>query len=101
MAGSSGGGKDTQGGISPEQMALTQFTFGENALQNASAFGNTGTGASTMHTMADAGSYMGQALEAQKLSQADAGAMSQFNQQQKSNLSSGIGGLGSSIGAGF
>lgn len=96
------GGNSSSGGISPEQMALTQFHFGENALKNAQTFGgsnNQNMGMSTGLTMADAGAYMGQALEAQKLSQSDAAAMNAFNQQQKSQLSSGIGSLGSTLGS--
>jgi hypothetical protein len=96
-----GGGKNTGGGISPEQMALTQFHFGEGALANAAQFGKSGMGHSTMGTMADAGTYMGQALEAQKLSMADTAATNAANQQQKSQISSGIGGLGSIAGGAF
>jgi hypothetical protein len=94
--GASGPGKsDTQGGISPAQMALTQFDFGQGALRNAAQFGQGGMGMSTNQTMADAGSYMKQAQEAQQMSQSDAQAMNAFNQQQKSGLSSGIGAIGS------
>lgn len=101
---SSGGGvsgskTDTQGGISPEQMALTQYTYGEGILNNAAKFGSSGTGLSTMNTMADAGTGMQQALTAQQLSQSDAAAVNAFNQQSKNQTASGIGSLGNLAGS--
>lgn len=95
------GGGSGAGGISPAQQALSQFTFGQNALANAQQFGSHGMGHSTGLTQADAGAYMGQALQESQMSQADTQAMNAFNQQQKGQLSSGIGGLGSALGGGF
>jgi len=81
-------------------MALSQFTFGQNALANAQAFGGAGMGHSTGQTLADAGAYMGQAQQLQQMSQADTQAMNAFNAQNKAGLSQGIGGLGTALGGG-
>lgn len=86
------------GGLFPGQMDLAQFTFGQNALQNAQAF-SKGQGHSTGLTMADAGAYMGEATQAQQMSQADIGALTNFQNQNKANLGNTIGGLGSTLGS--
>jgi hypothetical protein len=101
MAGGGGGkfGNTAGGGISPDQMAYAQFVGNEQKLKNANTFGSAGTGASTMHTMADAGAGNETALLAQQMSQADANAMQNFNNQQKASTAQGIGGLGTALGA--
>ena len=51
-----------------------------------------------MKTQANAGALMGQALQDQQMSQADASALTNFNNQQKANLSQGVGSLGGLLG---
>jgi hypothetical protein len=100
MGGISGGGaKNTQGGISPEQMSLANFTFGQNAMKNASDFSNAGMGMSTGLTQMDAGAQMGEALNIGQMSLSDMNAMNAFNSQAKANLGSSIGSLGGIFGS--
>jgi hypothetical protein len=91
-------GNSGQGGISPEQQSLANFTFGQNALQNAQSFSSMPM--STGHTMADAGAYMGKALNESQMSMADTAAMQNFQTQQKAQTSQQIGNLGSLLGGG-
>ena len=94
-----GGGKtSTQGGISPEQQALAQYTFGENVINDRSMFARQGMGPSTNETLAVAGSRFGEAEQAAKMSDADFKAMQAFNQQQANSLQSIAGQAGSLIG---
>jgi hypothetical protein len=86
------------GGISQNQADLGQFTYGQDAIKNAFDFSH-GMGHSTGVTQADAGAGMHQALMDQQMSQADAAALTNFNNQQKSNLSSGISGIGGLLGS--
>ena len=97
MAGT-GGFKTANQNVSPEQMALANYNFGENRVQNANAF-SSGTGMSTMHTQADVGAAAGQAYDVGKMDIADANAMTAFNNQLKSQAGSNIGALGSLAGA--
>ena len=100
MGGGGKGGGGGAGGVSPNQMALAQYTYGQDALSNAAKFGGQGIGQSTMGTMADVGGLMGEAQQLGGMSQADTQAMNAYNQQQKAGLSSSIGGLGSLLGGG-
>lgn len=104
--GGKGGSKGEQatagGGVSPQQMAFAQYTFGENETKNAQTF--AGTPMSTGLTQADAGAYAGEAHQLGQMSDADAKAMAQFidqqNAQAKQGLTQGIGALGSLAGGG-
>lgn len=98
MGGGGGKGGSSSGGISPEQMALAQYTYGQNVMKNAGDFGTRGMGHSTGVTQADAGAAMGEAKQMAEMSQHDTQAMNQFNQQQKGQASTAIGGLGTSLG---
>jgi len=101
MGGLAGGGnKSDFGGISPEQMALANFTFGQQAIKNASDFSNAGMGMSTGLTQMDSGARMGEALNIGQMSLADTNAMNAFNSQAKANLGSSIGNLGGILGGG-
>lgn len=97
---SSGGSKGEKatagGGVSPQQMAYAQYTFGENEVKNAQTF--AGTPMSTGLTQADAGAFAGEAHDLGRMSDADAKAMSGFIDQQKQQATSGIGSLGSALG---
>lgn len=107
MAGGGKGGSKGQqatrgGGVSPQQMAYAQYTFGQNEVANAQSF--SGIPMSTGHTQADAGAFAGEAFQLGRMSDEDAAAMTSFinqqAQQQKQGLSSGIGALGSALGGG-
>lgn len=96
--GGGGFGSGTSGGgVSQGQQGLADYTRAENTIHNAQAFSQVPM--STMHTMADVGAQFGWAQQLQQMSQADTQAMDAFNQQQKSQLSSQIGGLGSLLGS--
>jgi len=77
------------GGISPDQQALSQFHFGQGAVDAMSKFAPIAH--STNTTQAVSGARAGAAKEAAQQSQADAAAMQQFINQQTGNLTSGIG----------
>lgn len=105
MGGSSFGEKATAGGgISPEQKALADYTFGQDEVANAQQFGAHGMGMSTGATQSDIGAFAKQALSEGLMSEADRKAKAAFIDQQvaglTSGLSSGLGGLGSLLGGG-
>lgn len=54
-SGKGGGSSHPQGGVSPEQEALAQYTYGQDLLRARSGYADTGTGASTMATQASGG----------------------------------------------
>ena len=83
------------GGISPDQQALAQYHFGQGAVKAESDFAQIPH--STNLTQAVSGARAGAAKEAGQMSQADQAAMTQFLNQQTSNLTSGIGGALGSI----
>lgn len=68
--GSKGGTQDVNipaftspGGITPEQGALAQYTYGEGLDLNANQFGTSGTGQSTMATQAAGGTNYADAVQ--------------------------------------
>lgn len=104
MGGGKGGGGDQAGtGVSPEQQALAEYTFGQGAIGAESQFaneGNIGLGPSTMTTQAVSGPRFGEAKQLADTSHADAKAMAAFNQQQSSALEQLAGQAGQAFGAG-
>lgn len=104
--GKGGGSKGEQatagGGVSPQQMAFAQYTFGENEVKNAQTF--AGTPMSTGLTQADAGAFAGEVHDLGSMSDKDAKAMAGFidqqNQQAKQGITQVAGGLGSLAGGG-
>lgn len=102
--GGKGGGQDTAGtGVSPEQQALAEYTFGQGALKAESDFaneGNIGLGPSTMTTQAVSGPRFGEARQLADMSHEDAKAQAAFNQQQESALEKIAGQAGQAFGAG-
>lgn len=104
MAGTPGAGF-LQGGVTPEEASLSQYTFGERALRGASRFGSSGMGMSTGETMAGAaGPAAGEAIQSSQLSDALAAASAQFaNAQQaaaKGITQQQLGTLGTLLGKG-
>jgi hypothetical protein len=106
MGGMMGGGDktSTQGGISPEQQALAQYTFGQNVIGDRALFGGTsgpgaGMGPSTNETQAVAGSRFHEAEQAANMSDADFKAMQAYNQQQSNALTSIAGQAGQALGS--
>ena len=72
------------GGISPEQAALSQYTFGERSLQGATRFGGSGLGMSTNETMAGGvAPTVGQAFQTAQMSDALAAAQGEFANAQQ------------------
>lgn len=72
------------GGITPQQAADAQFTYGQNLVKDATEFQGSGpgggTGMSTMATQAAGGAAMQKALDLGKMSDADQTA--QYNAYQ-------------------
>jgi hypothetical protein len=85
LAGSAKGGGSPQnvnfppffsvGGITPEQQALADYGLSEADVATGAAFGNSGTGMSTMATQAGTGNRMGKAIAEGKLSDTNQDAM--------------------------
>lgn len=110
QAASSGKGGTTspQGGISPAQAALNQYTYGQDLEQAAYGYGNTGTGQSTMATQASGGarnklaqSAAGQSDVNQQNQIAAATQLQQLAQQNQQNQGFAAGSSGSGSGSGF
>jgi hypothetical protein len=109
--GGGGGGFDAgPGGVSPEQAALAQYTYGQNLLKAATEFANTNTGQSTMATQASSGARFGKALDLARMSNLNQRAGAQvaaqnFQQQQSlqnlSNQQAGQAGQAAGQAAGF
>jgi hypothetical protein len=89
------GQKATAEGVpaTPEQMALAQYDFGQNAIRAMGDFGRTGMGHSTNVTQAIGGARAKEAEDIGKTSLANTAAMTNFLNQQTSGLTSGIGSL--------
>ena len=91
-----GGKLNSSGGVSPEQMALAQYGFGQQSLGNMQAFAQTPN--STMETQAESGARAKEALTASGMSQTDALAQANFFNQNFGNLAGGLGSILGSIG---
>lgn len=63
------------GGITPEQQTLADFTYGQDLTGQASLFGGSGTGMSTMATQGAEGAKNAEALQTGGMSDADQNAM--------------------------
>ena len=74
-----GGKLNSGGGISPEQMALAQYGFGQGAVGNSQSFATTPD--STMLTQVDTGARAKEAQTASGMSQTDALAQANFFNQ--------------------
>jgi hypothetical protein len=84
--GGGGGGGDSQGGLTPQELALVEYQRQQGQLQARSEFAKSGTGASTMATQAAGGPNIKAALQAsgiagQNRNALDAG-LQQLAQQQ-------------------
>jgi hypothetical protein len=62
------------GGITPEQGALAQYTYGEGLDATGNEFGGAGTGMSTMATQAAGGANFGKAQQQGSMSDVNQGA---------------------------
>ena len=94
-----GGGKtSTAGGVSPEQQALAQYTYGENVIGDRQKFAQQGMGPSTNETLSVAGSRFKEAQDLAEMSDKDFKAMQAFNQQQANSLQSVAGSAGQLLG---
>jgi hypothetical protein len=84
--GGGGGGGGDGGGVSPQEMALAQYTQHQRLMEAESQFGNTGTGMSTGMTRAAGGTRIAEALQLAGLSDrnqmAQGQALQQIAQQQ-------------------
>ena len=96
-----GGGKGTQdvsippfesqGGITPQQQDLAQYTLGQNLMGENQLFGGSGTGMSTMDTQGDTGAFRTEAKQQGQMSDTDQEAMYQLYQNDVNNEIAGMG----------
>lgn len=70
----------SQGGITPQQQDLAQFTYGENLLGQGNQFASSGTGQSTMATQGAEGARNTMAQQQGEMSDVDQEAMYQLYQ---------------------
>lgn len=80
----------SSGGITPQQQDLAQYTYGENLLGQASQFGQSGTGMSTMATQGAGGAKMTEAQQQGQMSDTDEEAMYQLYQNDVSSEEQGL-----------
>jgi hypothetical protein len=71
---------ESQGGITPQQQDLAQYTYGENLLGQGSMFGSSGTGDSTMATQGAEGARNTMAQQQGQMSDIDQEAQYQLYQ---------------------
>jgi hypothetical protein len=75
-------------GVSPEQLALSQYTYGQNLLGAENAFANTGTGDSTGMSAAAGSAAMREGLSIAQ--QSDTNLALQFSQLQQMAQNAGF-----------
>lgn len=63
------------GGVTPEQQSLGQYSYGQDLTAQASLFGGSGTGDSTMATQGAEGARNQAGMQMAGMSDADQGAM--------------------------
>lgn len=93
------GQADPNAGITPEQAALAQYTFGENVLGDRAQFAKLGMGPSTAETQAVGGSRFKEVEDAAKMQHQDYLAMAQFDQAQNQAKQQQAGQAGSLLGS--
>jgi hypothetical protein len=81
---------ESAGGVTPQQSELGQYTYGENLLGQASQFGGSGTGQSTMATQGAEGAANTQAQQMGEMSDTDQSAMYQLYQNDVQNELQGL-----------
>jgi hypothetical protein len=89
------------GGISPQQQALAQYTMGQQSMQGAAEFGNSGMPVSTGETWAGGVAPMvTKAYDEARMSDADAAALQSAQSSKNNSIGQGIGSLGGAKGGG-
>jgi hypothetical protein len=80
----------SSGGVTPQQSALGEFTYGQDLLGQANAYGLSGTGDSTMATQGAEGAANTEAQQMGSMSDADQSAMYQLYENDVSNELQGL-----------
>lgn len=80
----------SSGGITPEQQTLADFTYGQDLTGQASLFGGSGTGMSTMATQGAEGAANTKAQTMGGMSDTDQGAMYDLYKNQVAGLEQGL-----------
>jgi hypothetical protein len=78
------------GGITPQQQAFGDYTYGENLDATGNEFGQSGTGMSTMATQAAGGANLGEAKQVGGMSDVNQGAQYAMYQGDVSNELQGL-----------
>ena len=71
---------ESQGGVTPQQQALCQYSYGQDLLAQGNLFGSSGTGQSTMATQGAEGARNTAAMQMAGMSDTDEKAMYQLYQ---------------------
>lgn len=99
-----GGGGGQQVGLTPQEVALAEYTKGQQILKNNSMFASSGTGMSTNKAFENAGAELGAAESIAGISDAASATNFQNNQSalnqlaQSAGFSQGFGSTGGSFG---
>jgi hypothetical protein len=81
---------ESAGGVTPQQSALGQYTYGENLLGQGSEYGGEGLGDSTMATQGAEGAKNTEAQQMGQMSDTDQSAMYQLYQNDVQNELQGL-----------
>ena len=76
----------SQGGITPEQQGLADFTYGQNLMGEAALYAGEGLGQSTMATQGAEGAATGRAQQEAQMSDINTGARYGQYQNEVTNL---------------
>ena len=101
FGGGSGGGKlnvqdvnvpafTSSGGVTPQQEALGQYSYGQDLLAQGNLFGSSGTGMSTMATQGAEGARNTEAMQVAGMSDTDQNAAYKLYQNQVGGFEQGL-----------
>lgn len=81
---------ESAGGVTPEQLSLGQYSYGQDLLAQRSLFGGSGTGESTMATQGAEGSRNTAALQMAGMSDANTEAQYQLYKNNIQGITQGL-----------
>lgn len=81
---------ESAGGITPQQQALGQYSYGQDLMGQAELFGGSGTGESTMATQGAEGARNKAALQMAGMSDTNQEAQYQLYQNDIQNIEGGL-----------
>lgn len=81
----------SSGGITPQQQALGQYSYGQDLLAQSSLYGGSGTGDSTMATQGAEGARNTAELQTAEMSDTNQGAIYDLYKNDISGIEQGLG----------